>query len=55
MPQPVFLDFETEAIGPRPMYPPKPVGLALYDPLGQWDDGYYAFGHTDTNNSFLPY
>jgi DNA polymerase-1 len=51
MSQPVFLDFETEAITSRPLYPPKPVGLAVFDPLGQWQDGYYAFGHADTNNS----
>lgn len=31
--KPIFLDFETEAIGPRPHdYPPKPVGVAVYDP-----------------------
>ena len=32
MTDPIFLDFETEAIGPRPEhYPPKPVGLAVLD------------------------
>jgi hypothetical protein len=30
--QPVYLDFETEGIEARPKYPPKPVGLAIYDP-----------------------
>ena len=49
--QPVFLDFETEGIGPRPAYPPKPVGLAVYDPSGAFANGYYAFGHAVGNNS----
>jgi DNA polymerase-1 len=49
--KPVFLDFETEAIGPRPFYPPKPVGLALYDPEGEYPDGYHAFGHLNGNNT----
>jgi DNA polymerase I-like protein with 3'-5' exonuclease and polymerase domains len=32
--QPIFLDFETYAIGERPHdYPPKPVGLAYWDPV----------------------
>jgi DNA polymerase-1 len=34
--QPVVLDFETEAIDDRPKYPPKPVGLAVLDPEGEW-------------------
>lgn len=50
---PVFLDFETEAIGPRPAYPPRPVGLAIYDPSGEFPDGYYAFGHAIGNNSTM--
>jgi DNA polymerase I-like protein with 3'-5' exonuclease and polymerase domains len=30
---PVFVDFETEAIGPRPLeYPPKPCGVSILDP-----------------------
>lgn len=49
--KPVFLDFETEAIGPRPLYPPKPVGLALYDPEGEYPNGYHAFGHAEGNNT----
>lgn len=47
----VFLDFETEAIGPRPDYPPRPVGLAIYDPRNKYPNGYLAFGHTSGNNS----
>lgn len=50
---PIFLDFETEGIEARPTYPPKPVGLAVYDPTGQFTDGYFAFGHiTDNNTTF---
>lgn len=44
-----FADFETAAIGPRPAYPPKPVGIALMSaaiPKGQ----YFAFGHPTGNN-----
>lgn len=47
---PIFLDFETEGIMPRPLYPPKPVGLAIFDPLQQFDSGYYGFGHTEGNS-----
>lgn len=49
--QPVFLDFETHAIGPRPDYPPVPVGLAIFDPEGAYPDGYHSFGHLTGNNS----
>jgi len=49
--QPIFLDFETEGIEARPLYPPKPVGLAVYDPMGQFADGYFAFGHAIGNNT----
>jgi hypothetical protein len=45
----VVVDFETEAIGPRPNeYPPKPVGVAI-----RWEDGrneYLAWGHPNGNN-----
>ena len=51
MKKPVFLDFETEGIEARPKYPPMPVGLAIYDPEGEYPDGYHAFGHTAGNNS----
>lgn len=48
---PIFLDFETAAIGPRPLeYPPKPVGLAVLDRTGQFKSGYYSFGHPRENN-----
>lgn len=47
----VTLDFETEAIQPRPNYPPEPAGLAV-----RWSNGhseYWAWGHpTDNNCSF---
>ena len=49
--QPVVLDFETEGIEARPDYPPVPVGLAIYDPLSEFPDGYHAFGHVIGNNT----
>lgn len=49
--KPVFLDFETEGIEARPKYPPRPVGLALYDPEGQFPNGYLSFGHLHNNAS----
>jgi DNA polymerase-1 len=45
---PVTLDFETEAIQPRPHYPPKPVGVALLWP--GLKPRYYAWGHPTGNN-----
>ena len=42
------LDFETEAIEPRPKYPPKPVGVAIYEDGGA--SRYYAWGHPTNNN-----
>jgi DNA polymerase-1 len=51
MTDPIFLDFETEAIGPRPHhYPPAPVGLAVLDRTGQFESTYWSFAH-DTNNN----
>lgn len=45
----VTIDFETEAIEPRPKYPPKPVGVAI---KFQGEPGhYYAFGHPTGNNA----
>lgn len=41
-------DFETDAIEPRPDYPPKPVGLALKLPSGR--PRYFAWGHPTGNN-----
>ena len=45
------VDFETEAIQPRPKYPPKPVGVSIKH------DGaparYYAWGHPEANNCTL--
>lgn len=39
--KPIFVDFETEAIGPRPLeYPPKPVGVAIFDPETDVSDYY---------------
>lgn len=45
-----ILDFETEAIQPRPLYPPRPVGLAALLP-GWSRPRYLAFGHPSGNNS----
>lgn len=47
--QPIVLDFETEGIEARPKYPPRPVGLAVYDPLTNACN-YHAFGHVIGNN-----
>lgn len=42
------IDFETEAIGPRPeQYPPKPVGVAL---MGSIKPHYFSWGHPNGNN-----
>jgi DNA polymerase I-like protein with 3'-5' exonuclease and polymerase domains len=49
--KPVFLDFETEGIEARPKYPPQPVGLAIYDPEGEYPNGYHSFGHASGNNT----
>jgi DNA polymerase I-like protein with 3'-5' exonuclease and polymerase domains len=45
---PIFVDFETEEILPRPNYPPKPVGVAINEP-GQREE-YLAWGHPTNNN-----
>jgi len=45
----IALDFETEAIDNRPNYPPKPVGLAIYDPSKA--PVYHAWGHPIGNNT----
>lgn len=43
------LDFETEAIQKRPLYPPRPVGFSLKR-VGEKKSRYYAFGHPEGNN-----
>ena len=45
---PVTVDFETEAICPRPDYPPQPVGVSIKFPGRA--ARYYAFGHPTANN-----
>ena len=51
MSDPIFLDFESEAIGPRPhQYPPTPVGIAVLDRTGQFESGYFSFAHDSNNN-----
>ena len=42
------LDFESFAIAPRPAYPPRPVGIAIYEPPKP--AVYMAFGHPTNNN-----
>src|SRR6185295_8942121 len=46
---PVSVDFETEAIEPRPHYPPKPVGVAIKYPGKKAK--YLAWGHPTGNNT----
>lgn len=48
----IALDFESFGIEPRPKYPPKPVGIAIYDGL---EAHYLAFGHTTENNTTEEY
>lgn len=50
-PRPIVVDFETEAIEPRPDYPPRPVGVALRVP-GRGAE-YLAWGHPEGNNCTL--
>lgn len=47
-PAAITVDFETEAIGPRPAYPPKPVGVAIKEPGKK--AFYLAWGHPCENN-----
>lgn len=46
------VDFETFGIESRPKYPPKPVGVAI------WEEGelpeYVAWGHPDNNGIWVP-
>lgn len=44
----ITVDFETEAIGPRPQYPPKPVGVAIKYP-GK-PGKYLHWGHHDSTD-----
>lgn len=49
MEPPITFDFETDAIQPWPIYPPKPVGLAVRYPNGTQE--YIAWRHPKGNNS----
>lgn len=42
------IDFETQAIEPRPEYPPKPVGVSIREPGKRAK--YFAWGHPEGNN-----
>ena len=44
----VAYDFETEEIKDYPQYPPKPVGISIYEKGGT--PHYYAWGHPTGNN-----
>lgn len=48
IPRPVVVDFETDGIEDRPLYPPHPVGVSI-KPLGK-KATYYAWGHKIKNN-----
>ena len=48
---PTTIDFETQAISPRPHYPPVPVGVAIWEP-GRKPE-YLAWGHPTENNCTL--
>jgi DNA polymerase I-like protein with 3'-5' exonuclease and polymerase domains len=43
------VDFETEAIGPYPDYPPKPVGVSIWR-SDKAEPEYLAWGHPSENN-----
>jgi DNA polymerase I-like protein with 3'-5' exonuclease and polymerase domains len=45
----VGVDFETDAIEPRPAYPPKPVGVAIRRPGSK--ARYVSWGHPEGNNA----
>ena len=48
---PIVLDFETHAIAGRPHYPPRPVGLAVWDMAKPATGAFYmACGHPTGNN-----
>ena len=49
VPDVVVIDFETEAIGTRPKYPPIPVGFSILWP-GEKKSKYWAWGHPCENN-----
>lgn len=46
---PFTIDFETEAIGDYPVYPPKPVGVSIWYPDAE-EPIYLAWGHPSENN-----
>lgn len=43
------IDFETEAIGQRPHFPPRPVGVSIRR-AGERKSRYYGWGHPTGNN-----
>lgn len=54
MQPPIVLDFETHAIKGRPAYPPRPVGLAVWDMAHPASHAFYlAMGHPTGNNATM--
>jgi len=51
----IALDYESEAIEPRPKYPPTPVGLAILRDNGEDTGQYLAWGHPIENNCTFEY
>jgi DNA polymerase-1 len=49
IPKPIVIDFETEGIQGRPLYPPKPVGFSIKRPSDRRSQ-YFAWGHPTGNN-----
>ena len=48
VPKTICVDFETEKIERRPMYPPEPVGVSIKWPGKK--SHYYSWGHPTDNN-----
>lgn len=49
IPEVTTIDFETESIESRPLYPPVPVGVSIIEPSSK-KAKYYAWGHPTGNN-----
>lgn len=47
MKPPAVVDFETEPIGPRPAYPPRPVSVAVWE---RGEPEWWGWGHPEGNN-----
>lgn len=49
----ITVDFETHGIEPRPLYPPRPVGVSIKRP-GERKPAYHSWGHEPGDNSCTP-